>query len=93
MNVLPSEATMEGTIRVFDYVTLDQIKEKMTQIASSIAPAFGCKAELTFSGFYPPVINAYPDATQAIRRTSEKVFGADSISTAFLPVPGSEDFS
>jgi hippurate hydrolase len=55
--VIPSEAYLSGTIRVFSTETLDLIKSKIASITQATAMAHSCQASVEITDQYPPVIN------------------------------------
>lgn len=56
-NVIPDSATMSGTIRTYDEKIRAYLKERMTDIAQSIAAAFRASAEVTFGSGCPTLVN------------------------------------
>lgn len=56
-NVIPSSASICGTIRTFETEVRQQVRERFTQIVQSIAAAFGCQAEVEIELNTPAVIN------------------------------------
>lgn len=56
-NVYPDSATLQGSIRSFDKVTLARMKERIKKICKSVAEAHECKAAVKLIDYYPPVIN------------------------------------
>ena len=56
-NVIADSATLGGTIRTYDENTRSYLKERMTQIAASVATAFRAAAEVTFGSGCPTLVN------------------------------------
>lgn len=56
-NVIPDTASMSGTIRTYDEKTRAYLKQRITQIAVSIAAAFRAEAEVTFGSGCPTLVN------------------------------------
>lgn len=56
-NVIPDYVTMGGTIRTYDEKIRGYLKERMTEIAQSIAKAFRTDAEVTFGSGCPTLVN------------------------------------
>lgn len=56
-NVIADSATMQGTIRTYDEKTRSFLKQRMTEIAQSIAAAFRASAEVTFGSGCPTLVN------------------------------------
>jgi len=57
-NVIPSHATIKGTIRTFLPETQAMIEERMAAIVHGIAEATQCKATVDIQNLVPPVINS-----------------------------------
>lgn len=56
-NVIADSAVLGGTIRTYDEQTRTRLKERMTQIAGSIAAAFRAQAEVHFGSGCPTLVN------------------------------------
>ena len=56
-NVIADSATMQGTIRTYDEKTRSFLKQRMTEIAQSVATAFRASAEVTFGSGCPTLVN------------------------------------
>lgn len=56
-NVIADSAVLGGTIRTYDEKTRAYLKERMTQIVTSIATAFRATAEVTFGTGCPTLFN------------------------------------
>ncbi len=56
-NIIPEEATMEGTIRTFDPDMQKKIHERIRQTATKIAESAGATAEVDISIDYPATYN------------------------------------
>ena len=91
-NVFPDDALMKGTIRSYDDDTLETMKTRITDIATSVAKGFECEADVKFIERYPAVINAAEPTSHVIRLAKEN-FGEKNFSTDDLPLSASEDFS
>lgn len=91
-NVIPQSVWLGGTVRTFDDQVTGLIEQRMGDIATGLATAFGCTARLTFIRAYPPTIN---DATQAAfaAQVAREVFGEDRVLWDTEPAMPSEDFS
>src|SRR5690606_24431876 len=53
-NVIPTDATIRGTVRTFSDAALDLIETRMNTICEQTAAAHDCKATLDFQRKYPP---------------------------------------
>lgn len=56
-NVIPERAEAAGTLRTFSQSVSDLVVERLTTIATNVASAMGCTAELTVRWLTPPVMN------------------------------------
>ncbi|MDD6571604.1 MAG: M20 family metallopeptidase [Thermoflexaceae bacterium] len=104
-NVIPDSAELCGTIRTYDEDVRNLMKERMTDIATSIAQAFRAKAEVTFGSGCPTLINdsALSDCTvKYIRELTgpQSAFTAGQLSAMAAQgskkapkTAGSEDFA
>jgi amidohydrolase len=90
-NIVPDEARLSGTIRTFEPAARERIHRRVEQIATSVAAAFGAKAEVSID---PGVPVTYNDEalTQAMLPTLQSVYGQDNVRLA-SPITGAEDFS
>ena len=52
-NVIPSDATLRGTVRTFSVDTLDLIENRMRELIEQSCAAMNCKGELLFDRRYP----------------------------------------
>ncbi len=91
-NVIPAEAVLRGTVRTFTTEVLDQIEERMRQVAQTLPQVYGASGELHFVRAYPPLVN-HDDQTEFAARVAQEGFGADKVIRETPPVGGAEDFS
>ncbi|MDM0054984.1 M20 aminoacylase family protein [Variovorax fucosicus] len=91
-NVIPDVATVGGTVRTFSIDALDKIEERLRTVASGVAEAHGCTAEVSFVRASPPVVNHLAEARFAAGVMRE-VVGDDMVTDDFPAVMGAEDFA
>ena len=91
-NVIPDDATLTGTVRTFTLPVLDLMEQRMRDVASHIAAAFGAEVEFNFKRNYPPLINHAPETAFAVG-VMQKIVGVDHVDAAVEPTMGSEDFA
>ena len=91
-NVIPDEATLIGTVRTFNMDVLDLMEQRMQDVASHTAAAFGAKVEFNFKRNYPPLIN-HPQETAFAVGVMQSIVGKDSVNAQVEPTMGSEDFA
>ena len=65
---------MQGTIRSYDVATRERVIERIEKIATEVAEAMECRAELDIWRQYPAVIN-HPKETEHVKRLATKWFG------------------
>jgi amidohydrolase len=91
-NVIPSMATLGGTVRAFSNSVIDTIETRMRRLAVDTASAFGATAELNFRRLAPPLINHDAEATMFLDAARDLV-GPEGIDDMWPLVMASEDFS
>lgn len=90
-NVIPNEAVMEGTIRVFDPELRKLASRRVREIAESVGRGLGCEVKVEIATGYDSVNND-PEAMNMVRRGVEGVFG-ENVAIETNPVMPVEDFS
>ena len=91
-SVIPSHATLIGTVRTFSDEVQKLVESRMRQLIASIADAFGAKAELNYVRSYPATINSTNEAN-FVADVATDLFGAERVVRNLIPSMGSEDFS
>lgn len=91
-NVIPSEATFQGTLRAITPANRAMLKEKLIEITTNIATSFGATAEINFSYSFPPTFNHLQE-TQLTYDVAKKILGEDHVALLTDPGMASEDFS
>ena len=71
-NVIPQEATLEGTIRTFDLGVRLKVLERFEGIVRGVASAMGCQVELTVKQLTPALVNA-DDVAGRVQQTARRV--------------------
>ena len=90
-NIIPDSVEMRGTIRTFDEEMRDDIHERVTTLAESVARGSRASCAVCIDKKYPVTIND-PALTEAMVPTLSRVAGPDRVE--LIPkVTGSEDFS
>jgi len=92
MSVVPSEATLVGTVRAFQHSVQDLIEARLTELVQATARAFGGEAEVHYQRSYPATINHAGPYEHAMR-VAEELVGADHVVRNLTPSMGSEDFA
>ena len=94
-NIIPDSVEMRGTIRTFSEAMRDDIHERVTTLAESIAKGSRATCRVCINKNYPVTIND-PALTAAMVPTLQRVAGPTTADSGLLLVPkvtGSEDFS
>ena len=91
-NVIPSLATIGGTLRTMQPETRKTFLEQIETVAKSAAKVTGCEVSIEVRPGYPPTINHEADALFA-RGVISDVLGPDGLETEMSPAMASEDFS
>ncbi|MFW5631879.1 MAG: M20 metallopeptidase family protein [Acetivibrio ethanolgignens] len=73
-NIIPDTAEITGTIRMTDERTRARIKERMTELCTSTARAYGGSCEVEFMHGIPSVYNN-PELTEELISYSEELLG------------------
>ena len=99
-NAITDSAVMGGTLRTFDEQTRTFVKERMTQIAASMAAALRAEASVTFGTGCPTLVNDADLAACAGRYVKELLGPERAFTVAELNAAGgasgsagSEDFA
>jgi hippurate hydrolase len=91
-NVLAATAYLAGTVRTLDPAARDIAQRRLTELAETIARAYGAEAEVKYVRDYPVTVNDPASARFAASVASEVAGGANVDGDAD-PTMGSEDFS
>ena len=91
-NVIPDDATLIGTVRTFTVPVLDLMEQRMHDVATHTAAAFGADVEFNFKRNYPPLINHALETAFAVG-VMQKIVGVENVNASVEPTMGSEDFA
>lgn len=94
-NVIPDTVVMGGTLRTYDEEIRRYIKERMGQIAESIACAFRARANVTFGSGCPALAND-KELCRCVETYAKELLGNDRAFSALekpSKASGSEDFA
>ncbi len=89
-NVIPQEATLEGTIRTFDSGTRQKVLARFAQIVRGTAEMLGCQADITIKRITPALVNDMP-ISEKVQATSQRVLPDSDLRTAGYLTMGAED--
>ena len=90
-NVIPSHASVTGTLRTFTPAQTDTALARLEAVVAELGEETGCTVELSVPGWTPAVVND-GRVTDLVRGAATAVVGADSV-VAMPPVSPSDDVS
>ncbi|WP_417720011.1 M20 aminoacylase family protein [Salipiger sp.] len=88
-NVIPARVTMRGTVRTLSPENRDLAETRITAIATGIAGAMGCEADLTYTRNYPVMVN-HAEQTDFAAEVAAAVAGSCEEAPQVM---GGEDFA
>ena len=91
-NVIPDQVHLGGTVRTLHAETRDRIEERIGVVATGIASAHGCQANVNFIRGYPVTRNDAAAVARFQERAAE-CLGPERVAPLEHPVMGGEDFS
>lgn len=91
-NIIPRSITFGGTVRTLRAETRTLARERLHQIASGVAAAHGCEAQIEYDPGYPVTFND-PATTERFMRIAGDALGEARVRTVEHPTMGGEDFS
>jgi hippurate hydrolase len=92
LTTIPQTAKIEGSIRIPDLQTRDEVAHAIKEIAQNTALAYGVEANVEFRNRYSPTIN-HENAAFNMREKLKEVLGENYKSDIATPIMASEDFS
>lgn len=90
-NIIPSRATLSGTLRSLSPATQDLLLERLRETCKGIAQLTGCTVECRVIHSCPPCINS-PEPVRAAQDAIVDVLGADRL-VDHAPLPFTDDFA
>ncbi|MDB5568673.1 MAG: amidohydrolase [Tardiphaga sp.] len=91
-NVIPSSATLKGTVRSLKPQVRDLMEKRMNEVVAGVALQTGAKIRLDYDRGYPVVVN-HPSETDMAVQIASEVAGAANVNTDMTPIMGAEDFA
>ncbi len=91
-NIMPSEVLVRGTARSHGPEVRDLLQKRLTELAHSLAGAYGCLAKVDYDRRYPPLVN-HADQTAVSVAAASALVGAENVDGDAAQLTGSEDFS
>src|SRR5215468_4625425 len=91
-NIIPETAVLTGTVRTLDPAVRDLCERRISEIADSVARAYGGSAETKYTRMYPVTMNHAREAAVAAEAARD-VVGAERVDDRTTPLMGGEDFA
>jgi hippurate hydrolase len=91
-NVMPAEIVVGGTSRSFGEATRDIIERRMRELATTLAAAHGCRAEVQFNRLGKALVN-HAEQTEVAIKAASRIVGTKQVDGAVKPITGGEDFT
>ena len=91
-NIIPSEVVVSGTSRSYKPEIRDLLQKRITELAHSMAGAYGCTADVHYDRRYPPLVT-HAEQTAASVMAASALVGAENVIANAPPITGSEDFA
>ncbi|MDR2869729.1 MAG: amidohydrolase [Deferribacteraceae bacterium] len=91
-NIIPEEAVMKLSVRALKPDIRAKIHERINEIATGTAKAFGGTADVKHVNGTPPTVNGY-EATQMAYNAAKAALPEGTVHYGFVPLMGSEDFA
>ncbi len=90
-NVIPSSATIGGTVRTLSLARRAEVREAMERVIAGVTAAHRAEYRFDFEVGYDPVVNDR-NSSEAVQRAIVAELGEDAL-VEYAPVMGGEDFS
>jgi len=91
-NIIPEDARLRGTFRTLSERSRAAVREGIHTVATNIAAAHGCRAEVDIEEGFPVTVNSAA-AVDLAERTAKALYGDSAWHTMENPMMGAEDFS
>ena len=78
-NVFPDSALIRGTIRCYDLEAKETMIKRINEIATDVAKAYDCEADVNIFDKYPSTIN-HDEQVDHVIRLAKEVLGPDNFS-------------
>jgi amidohydrolase len=90
-NIIPENAWMNGTVRVFDDELWKELPERFERIVRGVAEAMGCTADIEYIRHNRPTVND-PAMSAIAHEAAAEIVGEENVVTD-IQTMGGEDFS
>jgi amidohydrolase len=92
MSVIPGSATLVGTVRSFSAQVQTLVEQRLNEVCSAVAQAFGATATVHYERLYPATINTAAQAHFAAD-VAQSLVGPERVVRDLEPSMGAEDFA
>jgi amidohydrolase len=92
VNVIPDEATIEGTARTLSTAARATMRQNIERRCAGIAAAGGCELKFSWREGYPATIND-PAMADYVAKTARELLGPERFVPVGRPSMGGEDFA
>ena len=91
-NVMPAEIIISGTSRSYSEATRDIIERRMRELATTLAAAHGCSAEVDFHRLGKALVN-HAEQTEVAIKAAASLVGGGKVDGNTKPITAGEDFT
>jgi amidohydrolase len=91
-NILPPKVTLKGTVRTLSVEVQEQIPGIIEKIVEKVCEAHGCTSEVRYNKGVPVLFND-GEMVELFRKTTQQMYGDESVRELQNPVMGGEDFA
>ncbi len=91
-NIIPGEAVISGTARMFSDETRTMVRARINEISQGIAAAHGVSVKVDIRDIFTPLVNN-EHLSQTFAGMAREIMGEDNVQLGGKPVTGSEDFA
>ena len=91
-NVIPGEVQLQGTVRVLDMQTAEQVKAQVRRVVENTAAAYGAEAQVVLTDDFPALTND-ADFTNRMAAEARRLLGDQQVVLFETPSMGADDFA
>jgi amidohydrolase len=91
-NIIPSEVVVRGTARSYKPAIRDLIEKRLSELAHSLAAAYGCTAIVDYERRYPPLVT-HAGETAISMDAAAALVGPENVAADWPQMTSAEDFS
>jgi len=91
-NIIPGEVNLQGTIRVLNMKTAEQVKMQVRRVVENTAAAFGASVDVVLTDDFPALTND-ASLTHLMAAEARKLLGDENVVLFENPSMGADDFA